>query len=91
MKPIAILIITLLLLFIPAAAAAADTGEEWDPIQPHSGYWSARYGHTAVSHDGYLWVMGGATGSGSYRNDVWKSADGVSWTQVTASAGWSAR
>ena len=86
---ILLLITALVLAGTITTASAAETGEEWDPVQPHSGEWSARHAHGVVSHDGYLWVMGGYTGS--RQNDVWKSADGVSWTQVTASAGWSAR
>jgi hypothetical protein len=43
--------------------------------------------------DGSIVVMGGATnGSSGYKNDVWRSMDnGVTWAQVNASAGWSAR
>ncbi|MFA7162277.1 MAG: hypothetical protein WC083_06880, partial [Candidatus Methanomethylophilaceae archaeon] len=47
---------------------------------------SARSDHQALVYDGKMWVLGGSS-----RNDVWCSTDGESWTQVTSSAGWSAR
>ncbi len=56
--------------------------------------WSARYGHEIIvrseSGSDVFYVFGGNSGSGDL-NDVWKSTDGENWTQVTASAGWSAR
>ncbi|MGV8954788.1 MAG: hypothetical protein ACOH2M_27065 [Cypionkella sp.] len=46
--------------------------------------------------DGYMWIVaGGAYDTEGnprvYKNDVWKSADGVTWTQVTANGGFPAR
>jgi len=32
-----------------------------------------------------MWVIGGADMNGA-KNDVWSSADGITWTQATASA-----
>ena len=41
--------------------------------------------------DGSIVLMGGYD-SGSPKNDTWRSTDnGATWTQVNASAGWSAR
>ena len=37
-----------------------------------------------------MWVGGGSRGS-TYLRDVWYSTDGVTWTQATSTAGWSAR
>ena len=42
--------------------------------------WAKRASHSAVSHNGRLYVMGGHDGS-SRRGDVWSSADGKSWRQ----------
>ena len=56
--------------------------------------WSPRDGEQINSFNGKLWMMGGYTGGGSYigNNDVWSSSNGgVTWTQVTAHAPWSAR
>ena len=36
-----------------------------------------RSSHQVVSYHGSLWVLGGY--DGGYRNDVWRSTDGVSW------------
>ncbi|MBN1326117.1 hypothetical protein JW977_04035 [Candidatus Falkowbacteria bacterium] len=56
--------------------------------------WQERGYHGAVVFDNKMWVMGGEanTGASFYMlNDVWSSSDGINWTQVTASAPWSAR
>ncbi|MBF0289808.1 MAG: hypothetical protein HQM14_18495 [SAR324 cluster bacterium] len=37
-----------------------------------------------------LWVLGGTDGD-SFKNDVWSSIDGITWTQTTGNAGWSGR
>lgn len=51
----------------------------------------SRYG--VCVHNGRMYVAGGSTYSGSYtyKNDVWYSTDGSTWTQATASATWSTR
>ena len=51
-----------------------------------SAAWGVRRGHEVVFHGGYLWLMGGIRGSGGrkvYYGDVWRSADGKSWEEVT--------
>jgi hypothetical protein len=58
--------------------------------------WGPRYGHGAVAHDGFLWILGGTDepnllNGTSLFNDVWKSSDGETWTQVTAAAPWAPR
>lgn len=54
-----------------------------------------RYGHTVLSHGGKLWVIGGSApiGSSIYRSqsDIWSSFDGISWTRVRDSAGFTPR
>jgi hypothetical protein len=54
--------------------------------------WSARYDGEMCSFDQHLWVIGGQAG-GTRVNDVWKSRDGVQWTQVLATGHtmWTAR
>ena len=44
-------------------------------------YWSKRFHHLAVSHNGLLYVVGGRDSGGNTR-DVWSSGDGKSWTIV---------
>jgi hypothetical protein len=52
----------------------------------------ARSGHAIVAFNGKLWLIGGYASSwGKYKNDVWCSPDGVSWTCVTDSAAFSPR
>lgn len=55
--------------------------------------WAPRAYHQAVVHDGRIWVMGGGNYVPEYEahNDVWSSADGIHWEQVTANAPWHPR
>ena len=59
--------------------------------------WSVRSSHQALSHNGRLYVLGGARGEnefgnvGEYKNDVWSSADGKNWSREIIAADWSAR
>lgn len=43
---------------------------------------AARSGHEVVFFKNKLWVIGGQSGS-AYKNDIWSSDDGKSWTQVS--------
>ena len=59
--------------------------------------WGSRVLHHTVAFNGKIWVMGGQTapahvpGPEVFHSDVWSSADGVNWTQVTERAAWSPR
>ena len=70
----------------------SSNGYTWFQVIPSGQIWSPRIGHTMVSFDNKLWVMGGTDGttSTSY-NDVWSSPDGVNWTLVTPNAPWQER
>jgi len=49
----------------------------------------ARADHQLVVYNNKLWLIGGRIITnfvGSYKNDVWSSNDGISWTQATANA-----
>ena len=63
--------------------------ENWTRETPNG--WLARDNFQAVSYDGLLYVMGGFDSSGTYYDDVWSSADGKEWMEVTVGAVWSAR
>jgi uncharacterized delta-60 repeat protein len=72
---------------------STDQGATWTEVNASAG-WSARYYPTSVAlSDGSIVLMGGYAFAGStYYNDVWRSTDnGTTWTEVNASAGWSAR
>jgi PKD repeat protein len=72
---------------------STDKGATWTQLTA-SAEWSVRAGHSSVvMPDGSIVLMGGGLENGSSsRNDVWRSTDkGATWTQMTASAGWSAR
>lgn len=56
-----------------------------------SAAFSDRVGPMTVGFNGFLYVMGGTNALGIALNDVWRSADGVNWSQVTATAPWAAR
>lgn len=53
--------------------------------------WSPRNHHSAVVFGGRLWVLGGWGRAGAAEgnlNDVWATADGVSWRPITGQAQW---
>ena len=61
-----------------------------------SAQWSPRWDHASAVFDGYLWVFGGydTTARGeedSYREDIWRSSDGVSWELLEDDAPWKGR
>ncbi len=70
----------------------STNGVTWTQATASAG-WSARHNHTSVVFDNKMWVLGGwdALVGGAFLNDVWYSTNGVTWTQATANAGWTAR
>ncbi len=70
-------------------------GVTWQTVTSNAP-WGARIFHTVlVFNDGSgdaLWVIGGSNiGQNVSYNDVWKSYDGINWTQVTPHANWDTR
>jgi hypothetical protein len=75
-------------------------GVAWERMTADAG-WAGRAGLSAVVHRGELYVLGGSRNDDAaiiggpparlYFNDVWKSRDGRTWTQVTANAPWAPR
>ena len=59
----------------------------------NNAFWAKRDRYQALSRDGLLYVLGGNTNgtNAGLSKDVWSSADGKSWTEETAAAGWGAR
>jgi alpha-tubulin suppressor-like RCC1 family protein len=74
---------------------ATDTtalGEVWQQTSEHEfAPWSARSGHCTQVFNSRIWIYGGEDEQGTLLNDVWSSADGVTWSQATATAAWPAR
>lgn len=71
---------------------STDKGDTWNQVTANA-EWRDRTGHSSVAlPDGSIVVMGGHTFGPGDSNDVWRSTNnGVTWTQVNASAGWRAR
>lgn len=78
-----------------------DFGASWDPIVDTGDAFPARAYHEVVTKQGRMFVIGGQNfnvlpGSppqdvSEFFNDVWASADGVTWTQLTTDAGFEGR
>jgi hypothetical protein len=78
-----------------------DSGEVYSTTDPQAATWTdlgtiqgfpPRCGAAAFVLLGKLWVEGGgACNYSQVYNDIWSSADGINWTQMTNSAEWSAR
>jgi len=73
---------------------SSPDGVTWTEVTGDAPF-PARFGHTSVVFDGRMWVIGGyaddGTGTYVYKNDVWSSPDGVTWTEETDSASFPAR
>jgi hypothetical protein len=76
-------------------------GVEWDCVLAETPYGN-RSGAAVATYAGKLWVMGGGSPGANdpvekgyetitTHNDVWSSADGVTWERVTEHAPWAAR
>ena len=71
--------------------SSAD-GKDWKLEIAQAG-WSPRAYHQAVVLNDKIYVLGGGNYVPDYhaKNDVWSSADGVTWTRETESAPWKPR
>lgn len=67
-------------------------GKLWVQATASAG-WSPRAFHQAAVFNGRIFVFGGGNYVPDYHanNDVWSSADGITWRQETASADWHPR
>lgn len=75
--------------------ASDDQGTSWTQILESNapGHWAPRGYFQAVTNGGSMYVVGGQDFGimSNFYNDVWRSEDGVEWTQLTADAGWTPR
>jgi PKD repeat protein len=72
---------------------STNNGATWTQLNASSG-WTTRYAHSSVvMPDGSIVLTGGENNlEGSLKNDTWRSTNnGVTWTQITVSPGWSSR
>ncbi len=74
-------------------------GTEWEQVA-EAAPWEPRAGAAVVVKDEQIFLLGGEDGftceplpdcEAPYFNDVWSTADGAEWEQVTPAAGWSPR
>jgi Kelch motif len=81
--------------FYSNSAASYNTGygdgATWVAPKSTGDGWSFRYGLSSIVWNNKIWVMGGYDNSSSYKNDVWYSSNGTTWTEATTGAAWSAR
>jgi hypothetical protein len=63
--------------------------QKWETLAEKSNL-PNRIFHGLLAFNNKFWLLGGFDGS-TYHNDVWNSADGVHWTQVSQHAPWSPR
>ncbi|MFN0051444.1 MAG: galactose oxidase [Planctomycetales bacterium] len=85
---------------LPGYSASSEVwwstdGVEWTQATAQAG-WSPRIAAGAAVFKGRMWIVGGTENyyfgdTKSLKNDVWSSADGKTWTQATANAGWAPR
>lgn len=77
------------------AVWSSKDGAKWERVTEKAG-WTPRIAAAAVVFRGRMWILGGTENyyfgnERSLKNDVWSSADGKSWKQETADAGWAPR
>lgn len=58
---------------------------------PSNVYWSGRSLHDMVVHNGFAYICGGFNTESDYLSDVWRSADGVTWSRIAAALPWGQR
>lgn len=63
---------------------SSEDGLNWK-LKNDSAPFGPRYGHSAVSFNGKLWVAGGKIGKDSLPGDIWTSSDGTQWQKVVQS------
>jgi hypothetical protein len=77
------------------AVWSSTDGADWKQETEHAG-WSPRMAGGTIVFKDRMWVLGGIQkyyfgNDDDLKNDVWSSADGVKWDEVTTKAPWSPR
>jgi hypothetical protein len=78
-----------------SAVWSSPDGAKWTQVTAKAG-WSPRIAAAVVEFRQKMWILGGVENyyfgdARSLKNDVWSSADGRTWKQETANAGWAPR
>jgi len=68
-------------------------GANWTRVIDHAAWQPRGQILGTVVLDGKIWILGGATYAppSKFYNDVWNSADGITWNLVSSAAPWPAR
>lgn len=70
---------------------SSEDGASWTLVRPNTFKdrsfdrnvdWEGRHTAGYATFRGRMWIIGGDCNQGHYQNDVWNSADGISWTLV---------
>jgi hypothetical protein len=71
---------------------STENGVDWTMVVPQAP-WQPRAFHSAIAHNGRIWVMGGGHWgkNPTFYNDVWSSLDGINWEEHSREAAWRGR
>lgn len=67
----------------------SPNGGQWTLVTADAEPLRGRTGYAAGVHDGRIWIAGGVgteTSTSAWREDVWSSADGATWSRATSAA-----
>jgi formylglycine-generating enzyme required for sulfatase activity len=77
---------------------SSPDGANWTSVKANvaaagtNTHFEKRIGHAAVVFNNKMWVIGGYSGETfAYKNDLWHSSDGASWTKAAATAPFNGR
>lgn len=66
-------------------------GIDWINLTKNNSVIGPRFGHSTISFNGKLYVLGGFSNVNGFLNDVISSSDGINWSVVNSNASWSPR
>ena len=73
---------------------SSTDAKNWS-LETANAAWSVRNAHQVVIYSGKMYLLGGRDDSGGlpaiFKNDVWSSSNGITWSQETLNADWSTR
>lgn len=60
-------------------------GKKWTTVSTSAPF-RARFKHTSLIHNDFIYVIAGEDDNGAKLNDVWRSKDGTEWVKMTKDA-----